>query len=566
MPLVTTLEAWSYRLFGNIALKFMKSVFEFKNYLRKAGMKIYPQTYVSLMIFIAFLTTPVTIVALVLLYFFKFIPLVLLVPTPFYIMVAFIITPIMKAGERAGALEREMPFVAAYVTVMATGGTSPYTSIKRLSNVELMPAMRKEAGEVIRDVEVFGMDPLSALEKTAKTHPLDIYRDFFSGYSSTVIIGGDITHFLETKTQEIFKERATRVKAAAERLGMLLESFSIVMVLMSLCFYILFSVESIYSTGVSIYSGIILYTYIFAPMLSIVFIYLAHGMQPKTPITLWKPYKAFAICLMVGLAVFFLLTGFMGMVQIPLFSAIQSVVDLPTAFAILLIISTALPAVIHMKEIKKKVGVEKGIANFLRDLTEVRKTGLSPERCIESLSKRNYGEFSKNLKHIASELSWGVPLRRVFTDFLKQTKSWLSQIVMFLLVETIDVGGGTISTIEALAKFNRMTQDVEREKRASTRPYIIVPYFAAILLMSTTLMMLVLVSKTVSMSVSGGQTTDLGSVTLLFVVSVIFHVYMIGLVAGKIAEESIAAGFKHSALLVLISLLAAVLVPQLVSI
>ncbi len=566
MPLVTTLEGWSYRLFGNIALKFLKSVFEFKNYLRKAGMKIYPQTYVSLMFFIAFLTTPVTVVALVLLYFFKFIPLVLLVPTPFYVMVAFIITPIMKAGERAGALEREMPFVAAYVTVMATGGTSPYTSIKRLSNVELMPAMRKEAGEVIRDVEVFGMDPLSALEKTAKTHPLDIYRDFFSGYSSTVIIGGDITHFLETKTQEIFKERATRVKAAAERLGMLLESFIIVMVLMSLCFYILFSVESIYSTGVSIYSGIILYTYIFAPMLSIVFIYLAHGMQPKTPITLWKPYKAFAICLMVGLAVFFLLTGFMGMVQIPLFSAIQNVVDLPTAFAILLIISTALPAVIHMKEIKKKVGVEKGIANFLRDLTEVRKTGLSPERCIESLAKRNYGEFSKNLKQIASELSWGVPLRRVFTDFLKQTKSWLSQIVMFLLVETIDVGGGTISTIEALAKFNRMTQDVEREKRSSTRPYIIVPYFAAILLMSTTLMMLVLVSKTVSMSVSGGQTTDLGSVTLLFVVSVIFHVYMIGLVAGKIAEESIAAGFKHSALLVLISLLAAVLVPQLVSI
>jgi flagellar protein FlaJ len=566
LPLVTTLEGWSYRLFGNIALKFLKSVFEFKDHLRKAGMKIYPQTYVSLMFFIAFLTTPVTVVALVLLYFFKFIPLVLLVPTPFYVMVAFIITPIMRAGERATALEREMPFVAAYVTVMATGGTSPYTSIKRLSNVELMPAMRKEAGEIIRDVEVFGMDPLSALEKTAKSHPLDIYRDFFSGYSSTVIIGGDITHFLETKTQEIFKERALRVKAAAERLGMLLESFIIVMVLMSLCFYILFSVESIYSVGVSIYSGIIMYTYIFAPMLSIVFIYLAHGMQPKTPITIWKPYKVFAICLTIGLAVFFLLTGFMGMVQIPLFSAIQSVVDLPTAFAALLIISTALPAVIHMKELKKKVGVEKGIANFLRDLTEVRKTGLSPEKCIESLSKRNYGEFSKNLKQIASELSWGVPLRRVFTDFLKQTKSWLSQIVMFLLVETIDVGGGTISTIEALAKFNRMTQDVEKEKRASTRPYVIVPYFAAILLMSTTLMMLVLVTKTVSMSATGSQTTDLASVTLLFVVSVIFHVYMIGLVAGKIAEESIAAGFKHSSLLVLISLLAAILVPQLVSI
>ncbi len=256
----------------------------------------------------------------------------------------------------------------------------------------------------------------------------------------------------------------------------------------------------------------------------------------------------------------------MGMVQVPFLHAIQSVVDLPMAFAILLVISTALPAAIHMRAIKKKLSIERGIANFLRDLTEVRKTGLSPEKCIESLSKRNYGEFSKNLKQIASELSWGIPLRQVFTDFMKQTKSWMSQIVMFLLVETIDVGGGTISTIEALARFNRMTQDVEKEKRASTRPYVIVPYFAAILLMSTTLMMLVLVSKTVSMSVSGGQTTDLGSVTVLFIVSVIFHVYMIGLVAGKIAEESIAAGFKHSALLVVISLAAAIFVPQLVSI
>jgi flagellar protein FlaJ len=565
LPLVTTLEGWSYRLFGRISLKFLKNVMELKDHLRKAGMKIYPQTYVSLMFFVAFLTTPVTIAALVLLHFFKFFPLILLVPTPMYVMVVFLITPLMKASERAGALEREMPFVAAYVTVMATGGTSPYTSIKRLSNVELMPAMRKEAREVIKDVELFGMDPLSALEKTAKTHPLDIYRDFFSGYASTVIIGGDITHFLETKTQEIFKARASRVKAAAERLGMLLESFIIVMVLMSLCFYILFSVESIYSVGISIYSGIILYTYVFAPMLSIVFIYLAHGMQPKTPITIWKPYKFFAICLTIGLLVFFLLTGFMGMVQVPFFNAIQNVVDLPMAFAILLVISVTLPAIIHMRAIKKKLSVESGIANFLRDLTEVRKTGLSPEKCIESLSNRNYGEFSKNLKQIASELSWGIPLRKVLTDFLKTTKSWMSQIVMFLLVETIDVGGGTISTIEALAKFNRMTQDVEKEKRASTRPYVIVPYFAAILLMSTTLMMLVLVSKTVSMSVSGGQTTDLGSVTVLFTVSVIFHVYMIGLVAGKIAEESIAAGFKHSALLVVISLAAATFVPQLVS-
>jgi len=564
LSLLNLLEGWSYRLFGRFSLKFLGNIFELKEYLRKAGIKIYPDTYVSLMFFVAFLTMPVTITAIVLLYFFKFIPLIFLVPTPIWIMIVFMLTPIMKAGERAHALEREMPFVAAYVTVMATGGISPYMSIKRLSNVELMPAMRKESKEVIKDVEIFGMDPLSALGKSAKENPLDIYEDFFSGYASTVITGGDITHYLETKTSDIFKTRSMRIRAAAERLGMLLESFIIIMVLMSLCFYILFSVETIYSTGISIYSSILLYTYIFAPMLSVVFIYLAHDMQPKTPITDWQPYKAFAICLSVGAVVFLLVTGFMGMVQVPFLYGISSAVDLPTAFAVALFISTGPPALIQIKAAGKKLSVERGIANFLRDLTEIRKTGLAPERCIESLSKRNYGKFTKELQQISSELSWGVPLRQVFRSFLTRTKSWLSQIVVFLLVETIDVGGGTISMIEGLARFNHMTQEVEKEKRMSTRPYMIVPYFAAILLTATTLLTLVFVTKTVSIAESSQQ-IDLAGITTIFTVSVIFHTYMIGLVAGKISEESISAGFKHSALLVVITLLASVLVPQLVS-
>lgn len=559
MPLLHSLEGWSYRIFGQIAPRFLKNVFEFEDELKKAGMKIYPETYVSMMFFCALLTAPVTLVAIVLLYVFKWIPLVFLVPLPVYIMIIFMVTPSMKAGERARSLEREMPFAAAYITVMATGGISPYMSIKRLSKVELMPAMRREAREVMRDVEIFGIDPLTALEKSAETHPLDMYRDFVSGYASTVITGGDIGHFLESKTHDIFKVRALRIKVAAERLGTLLESFVIVMVLMSLCFYILFSVEAIYSTGISLYSSMIMYTYIFAPLLSMVFIYLAHGMQPKSPLTDWRPYKVAVLSSAVAALVFMLLTGFLGLISLPIF------VDLATAVSITLFAATMPPAIVHYRITRKKQQIEKGLANFLRDLTEIRKTGLAPEKCIENLAKRNYGEFSKELQNISTQLSWGVPLRQVFTDFMKRTKSWLAQLVVFLLVEAIDVGGGTIGMIESLTRFNNMTQEVEKEKRMNARPYMIIPYFAAIMLMATTLLTLIFVGKTVSLAQEGAARFDLASISTIFTVSVIVHVFMIGLVAGKISEESVAAGFKHSALLVIITLLASVFVPQLVS-
>ena len=337
MPLLKTLEGVSYRLFGGIAPKFLSGVFEFKEHLAKAGITIYPETYISLMFLIATLTLPVSIVALVLLYFTKILFLIFLVPMPIYVMIGFMVIPSSRAGERASALEREMPFAATYITVMASGGIPPYMSFKRLTGVELLPSTRKEARALIRDVEIFGVDPLSALEKTAKYNPLDIFRDFISGYASTVIIGGDVIHFLETKAQEIFKAGSMKVKAAAERMGMLLESFIIVMVLMSLCFYILFSVEAIYSTGLDMTSGVIMYTYVFTPLLSIVFIWMAHGMQPKSPLSEMRPYKVYALSSAVGILILLLLTGFFGFVETPL-PFLANLVDLPIAVSITLIV------------------------------------------------------------------------------------------------------------------------------------------------------------------------------------------------------------------------------------
>jgi flagellar protein FlaJ len=562
LPLLETLEAWSFRIFGRIAPSFLKNVFEFKDNLERAKIKIYPETYVSLMFFTAVLTLPASIIALALLFLFGFIPIIFLVPLPFYVMIGFLLIPMSRASERASNLEREMPFASAYISVMASGGIAPYTSFKRLAEVELMPAMRGEAREILKDVEIFGIDPLSAIENAAKKNPLDTYKDFLSGYASTVIIGGDIGHFLERKAEDIFKTRALRVKAAAERLGMLLETFIIVMVLMSLCFYILFSVESIYSVGMSNFSGIILYTYLFTPMLSMLFIYLAHSMQPKTPVVEMRPYKVFGLCSIIAIVVFLLLTNFMGYVQIPFFGSFQTIIDLPVAIAITLFIATAPAAVVNSKLSKKKASIEQGINSFLRDLTEVRKTGLSPEKCIESLSSRDYGEFTKELRKISSEISWGVPVRKVIMDFVKRMRSWMAQIVMFLLVETIDVGGGTIAMIESLARFNNLTQEVEKEKKMSVRPYILMPYFAAILLVATTTMMIGFTTGTLGVAPgTTGETKDLSGMITTFVTSAIFHSYLIGIVAGKISEESIAAGFKHASILVIIAVLAAKLVP-----
>ncbi len=44
--------------------------------------------------------------------------------------------------------------------------------------------------------------------------------------------------------------------------------------------------------------------------------------------------------------------------------------------------------------------------------------------------------------------------------------------------------------IESLARFNNLTQEVEKEKKMSVRPYVMMPYLASILLVATTIMMM----------------------------------------------------------------------------
>lgn len=105
LPFLETLEAWSFRIFGRAAPSFLKNVVEFKDYLERAKIKIYAETYVSLMLFTTMLTLPVSIISLVILYLYGFLPMLFLVPLPLYVMVGFLLIPMSRAGERASNLE-----------------------------------------------------------------------------------------------------------------------------------------------------------------------------------------------------------------------------------------------------------------------------------------------------------------------------------------------------------------------------------------------------------------------------------------------------------------------------
>ena len=211
----------------------------------------------------------------------------------------------------------------------------------------------------------------------------------------------------------------------------------------------------------------------------------------------------------------------------------------------------ALPGIIGDLYYTHKDGsLHHGITLFLRDLVETRKSGLSPERCIEDLSTRDYKAFSKHLKTMSLRLSWGYPIRQIYEEFRSKVRDWLSLINIYLLIDTIEVGGGSEESLETLAEFAKTTEQLDNEKRATLMPLGLVPYIGAGLLTATTVMFLNFLTGMSFM----GITIPYVHLFNVLLPPLLLHSFILGIVEGKIVAGRASAGFKHAMIMTLVAL------------
>ncbi|MCW3987017.1 MAG: type II secretion system F family protein [Candidatus Bathyarchaeota archaeon] len=547
-----------------------------ENDLDAAYMRVHPEVYFSMVSFISLLsvTIPVTMIIFALVGLWPQIPSIpfnglILIPIsaliPLIVILMGIIIPKVKASNRVTGLKTEIPYASMYISVMTSGGLSPFESLLRLRHADLLPNMQKEVSRIESIVTSTGVDPVTAMETAAKVVNLNEYKELLLGYASMVRTGGDTVHYLFNQTNNMFKNVSTRIKTLGENMGVLMEAYTIVGVLGVLGLFLMFVIGmALPAAGLSIsVEQFVLFSYIILPVISLVFLYISDLAQINYPLSSWKPYLIFAAFLPIG--------GFMAtQLVLPFYDErflfIVPLKDLVIWLRILLNLSEGAESAIGMAitlaiiAIPGVVGeyyhthtegsLHHGITLFLRDLVETRKSGLSPERSIEELSSRDYKGFSKHLQTISLRLSWGFPIRQIYAEFRTKVQDWLSLISIYLLIDTIEVGGGTEQSLETLADFAQTSEQLDNEKRATLMPLGLVPYIGAGLLTGTTVMFLNFLTGMSFMGISVPY-VDLFNILLP---PLLLHSFILGIVAGKIMRGRTSAGFKHSLVMVLVAL------------
>jgi flagellar protein FlaJ len=227
--------------------------------------------------------------------------------------------------------------------------------------------------------------------------------------------------------------------------------------------------------------------------------------------------------------------------------------------------------------------LEEQFPNFVRDLADSRRSGMSFSESIKLASKANYGRLSPEIQRMHNKLSWGIPFSRVIDMFQERVKnSRLISESLTIIKESYHAGGDVASTLDAIARDMIMLKETEAERVSMVKQSVMIMYgiffmFVGIAIMIIYVMIPMIQSQPTIQTGSFGFSFSnpcegvsffpcnvfegIGFLLEVppgianYYISIFFMVVLIqgiftGLIAGQMGENSIIAGSKHSMVMV----------------
>jgi len=293
-PAVKKPHSIAYQLIGEKTERVLPLFRDLDSNLQMSGLKVNFKAYVSLTVFATILISFVTLVIVPPLLIFAFnVPLLAgimfgvggsLFACAFSI-IGFYIYPIYRADKFRRELEDELPFTTGYMAILTSAGVSPEKIFYSLSNLSVPLTVSREAKNIVRDVNLFGLDVISALEATSKRTPSQRFREMLEGFISTIHSGSNLSAYLREKSRQYMKLKRISLRKFSDTLSILSEFYVALLVTGPLLLVIMLAVMAMLGGGsLGILSPnllLSLLTYIGIPLGAIMFLIILDAVSPK---------------------------------------------------------------------------------------------------------------------------------------------------------------------------------------------------------------------------------------------------------------------------------------------
>lgn len=129
------------------------------------------------------------------------------------ILLFFVYYPYQKMDSIKNDIENTLPFALSHMASIAEAGAPPHVMFRIISSFKEYGAVADELKEIVRRVDVYGVDLITAIRDVAKNTPSPLMKKVLYGIVSTMESGGDLKGYLKTLgDQSLFEWRIKRQK------------------------------------------------------------------------------------------------------------------------------------------------------------------------------------------------------------------------------------------------------------------------------------------------------------------------------------------------------------------
>jgi len=459
--------------------------------------------------------------------------------------------------KQAQKLERELPYFITIVSLLASTGFGPYTIFQKFREIDLLPLVRTESIKILKRIELLGSDPLDAIVQAKDKQGSRLFGEFLTGYVSAIQSGGNVINYLKTKMESAFESLESREKQSVEKLNGIIHAWLTMQIVILAVFILLAAIGSNPiggTSGVQAKNDPPYMLLIFSPAMSALFLKIVQNMV-KTSIPEISVKKIIPVGAPSLLIVTILIVT----------NALSSLHIDSYLLGIAFIAASVLPAMKFKKLYALNMDAETATPQILRDITEARKAGIGPEKCIIRACKRkDFKLFNTIANALANKLEWGVALNDIYATLRKDIKNFQVLISFKILFEIIASGGGNVNSLDSLADTSEKIYNIEKHKREELRVYVMVGFMLITVTGFTTLL-------TIDSFSAINEQKDLkkgenvaGSQPNPFLekvgIALIVQAWLSGLFIGKITKGSYSGGFMYAILLLVMTMISIALI------
>ena len=448
-------------------------------------------------------------------------------------------------------IERELPYFITIVTLLATSGLGPYFIFRKLKEINLLPTIKIESEKILKRIDLLGMDPLTAMNQAKDKPSSKALGEFLTGYVSSIQSGGNVLNYLKSKMTTAYENYENAQKQSIETISGVVHGWLSMQIVILALFIMISAMGSGVmsgSTTTTTDSSYQNYLLLVAPVMSVIFLKVVQNMNTAHINELEiKKILRYTIPCILGATVL-------------VFTNVLSSMN-GNAYVVggALIAASIWPALKFKKIYTLNVDAEDATPQILRDITEARKAGIGPEKCVIRACKRtDYKSFNPIANAVANKLEWGIPLKDIFETIQKEIKNFQVLISFRILFEVISSGGGNVNTLDSLSSTSENMHTVELHKRNMLKPYVVVGFMVMAVTAFTTLLVISSFEQIDEQKNMGKTPTQqnkekTNSLMQFVSISILIQSWLAGLFIGKITTGAYSGGFLHSVFLIIIS-------------